>query len=251
MDLPTIGMLALLALADSTSFGTLLIPVWLLLASSRPRPGRMLVYLGTVAGSYLVLGALLSLGARLLLDDLRAWIASPVGGGVLVVVGIVLLVGAIVSGGGGGDGAPSGRLVRWRERAVGSEAGSLRPLMALAVAATLLEIATLLPYLVAIGILDAAELPVPLHGAALVGYCLVMVLPALALLVVRLVAHRAVEPLLQRVNAWLTKQAGELTAWIAGLVGVLLINLGSGPIGGIGGLVDAVTDGVGSLFRLG
>lgn len=250
MDLPTIGMLALLALADSTSFGTLLIPVWLLLAAARPRPGRMLVYLGTVAGSYLVLGVLLSLGARLLLDDLRAWIASPVGGSLLVVVGIVLLVGALVAPTRRDD-APSGRLLRWRERAVGSGAGSLRPLMALAVAATLLEIATLLPYLVAIGILDAAELPVPLHGAALLGYCLVMVLPALLLLVVRLVAHRAVEPLLQRVNAWLTKQAGELTAWIAGLVGVLLINLGSGPVGGIGGLVDAVTDGVGSLFSLG
>lgn len=247
MDLPSLGILALLALADSTSFGTLLIPVWLLLASTRPRPGRVLAYLGTVAGSYLVLGALLSLGARLLLDDLQAWIASPVGGSVLVVVGLVLLVVALLPLR-RAEGSRGGRLLRWRERAAGSEAGSLRPLMGLALAATLLEIATLLPYLVAIGILDRATLPLPLHAAALAGYCLVMVLPALVLLVVRLVAHRAVEPALQRLNAWLTRQAGELTAWVAGLVGVLLINLGAAPIGGIGGLVDALTDGIGSLL---
>src|SRR5690606_13354204 len=44
--------LAVLALIDSTSFGTLLIPLWLLLSPGRPSPHRVLLFLGTVAAFY-------------------------------------------------------------------------------------------------------------------------------------------------------------------------------------------------------
>ena len=51
----------MLALIDSTSFGTLLIPLWLLLSPGRPSPHRVLLFLGTVAAFYFALGvALLS-----------------------------------------------------------------------------------------------------------------------------------------------------------------------------------------------
>lgn len=62
------GVLVVLALIDSTSFGTLLIPVWLLLAPGRLRAGRVLVYLGTVAGFYLAVGIVVLLGAGAFLD---------------------------------------------------------------------------------------------------------------------------------------------------------------------------------------
>ncbi|MFC7431442.1 MULTISPECIES: GAP family protein [unclassified Agrococcus] len=237
MDLPTIGTLVLLALADSTSFGTLLIPIWLLLASSRPSVPRMAAYLGTVAGFYLVMGVLLSIGARLLLDDLQAWLASPVGGGVVMAAGAVLFAGSFWlarrARDRGGEGV-SERILRWRERALDSESGSVAPLMGLALAATALEVATLLPYLIAIGIMDAADLPLPVHGAVLAAYVVVMVLPAVVLLAVRLVAHRRIEPWLQRVNDWLMRQAGEMTTWIVAIVGFLLLRAGAEAFGGIG-----------------
>ncbi|GAA2170717.1 hypothetical protein GCM10009846_02070 [Agrococcus versicolor] len=251
MDPLTLGTLALLALADSTSFGTLLIPIWLLLASSRPSVPRMLAYLGTVAGFYLVVGVLLSIGARLLLDDLQAWLASPVGGAVVMAVGVALLALAFPLARRGRDreGAPA-RLLRWRDRALDAESGSVLPLMGLALTATALEVATLLPYLMAIGIMEGADLPLPVHGAVLAGYVVVMVLPALALLGVRIAAHRAVEPWLQRVNDWLVRQAGELTAWIVGIVGFLLVRAGADAFGGlevvvpaIGGVVEEVVRG--------
>ena len=56
MDLALAASLAALALIDSTSFGTLLIPIWLLLAPGRVRAGRMLVYLGTIAVFYFAVG---------------------------------------------------------------------------------------------------------------------------------------------------------------------------------------------------
>ena len=42
MDVAGLGSLVVLALIDSTSFGTLLIPVWFMLAPGRVRPGRLL-----------------------------------------------------------------------------------------------------------------------------------------------------------------------------------------------------------------
>lgn len=243
MDLPTIGTLVLLALADSTSFGTLLIPIWLLLASTRPSVRRMLAYLGTVAGFYLVVGVGLSIGARLLLDDLQAWLASPAGGVVVMVVGATLFASSfwVARRAKAREGAgASGRILRWRERALDSESGSVAPLMGLALAATALELATLLPYLMAIGIMEGADLPLPVHGAVLTGYVVVMVLPALVLLVVRLVAHRGVEPWLQRVNDWLMRQAGEMTTWIVAIVGFLLFRAGADAFGGIGTVLSTV-----------
>ncbi|MGX9346355.1 GAP family protein [Microbacterium sp. KNMS] len=241
MDITTIGTLALLALADSTSFGTLLIPLWLLLASSRPRPSRMLAYLATVAGFYLAMGVLLSIGARLLLDGIRDWLASDGGAIAMLVVGGVLLAGAILTGT-RKDAGPSPRLLAWRERAVGAEDGPIRPLILLALAATAIEIATLLPYLMAIGIMDAARLPPAAHLGLLASYCLVMVAPALALLVLRMVAHAAVEPLLRRVNAWLTRQAGEMTAWIIGIIGFLLVRAGTSHFGGVSDVFERLPD---------
>ncbi|MGW3352943.1 hypothetical protein ACWDA3_57460 [Nonomuraea rubra] len=44
--------LAGLSLLDSTSFGTLLIPVWLLLTPGRLRTGQIFTYLATVALFY-------------------------------------------------------------------------------------------------------------------------------------------------------------------------------------------------------
>ena len=67
-----IGALAVLALIDSTSFGTLLIPVWLLMSPGRVRAGRMLVYLGSIAGFYALIGLAILLGAGALSDTLTS-----------------------------------------------------------------------------------------------------------------------------------------------------------------------------------
>ena len=89
--------------------------------------------------------------------------------------------------------------------------------------------------------MEGADLPLPVHGAVLAGYVVVMVLPALVLLVVRLVAHRRIERWLQRANDWLMRQAGEMTSWIVGIVGFLLVRAGAEAFGGIGDVVGNVS----------
>lgn len=51
-----------LALIDSTSIGTLFIPIWLLLSPVGVRAGRLAGYLATIAGFYFVVGLVLVLG---------------------------------------------------------------------------------------------------------------------------------------------------------------------------------------------
>lgn len=53
MSMGSLLALAGLAIVDSTSFGTLGIPVYLLLASERSRLPGLFVYLATVAGGWL------------------------------------------------------------------------------------------------------------------------------------------------------------------------------------------------------
>jgi hypothetical protein len=80
----------------------------------------------------------------------------------------------------------------------------------------------MVPYLAAIGIVAAADVGPALSIVTIAGYCVVMILPALVLLVGRLVAHDALEGPLSRLDRWLTRNAQATTAWIIGIVGFLL-----------------------------
>ena len=92
MTLTLLGALVVLALIDSTSFGTLLIPIWLMLAPGRPRAGRVLVFLATVATFYLLLGVLLTAGVVRFSDQIAdALDATPLQV-VLLGLGIALIV---------------------------------------------------------------------------------------------------------------------------------------------------------------
>lgn len=224
MTFAMLGTLAVLALVDSTSFGTLLIPIWFLLAPGRVRVARVLLFLGTVAGFYLLLGVALVTGASVLLGDLDGLLDNPVAAGLQLVVGAALVVGSFFIGRErpGQERGP-GRLLRWRARAVGTEADSgVGGLVTLALAAAVLEVATMLPYLAATGIIGSSGLDAPARVALLAGYCLVMVLPALVLLGARLLARRAVEPLLRRIASWMERSGAETTSWIVGIVGAVV-----------------------------
>jgi len=276
------GVLVLLALVDSTSFGTLLIPVWLLMAPGRPRPSRLLAYLGTVAGFYLAVGVAVLLGAGAFLDRYGDALDSRPVLIVQLLLGIGLFAlsfrfdGKRARARAEREGARPGRLVRWRERAMGIESDgagsagrgpagaeggggghgsqpagpvpgmltasattarprpSLLPLLGLALGAVALEVGTMLPYLAAIGLVTTSDLTTGTSVGVLAAYCVVMVLPALLLLGARLVAARFVEPLLARLEKWLSRNAAEMTGWVLGILGVLLALNAMGSLGWTG-----------------
>lgn len=273
MDLPTGAplelSLAVLALLDGLSIGTLLIPVFLLLAP-RVRGGRVLLYLVTIAGFYLVVGVLVTLGMVNFIEVGQDFLSSTAGLVIRLVVGVALLlvgitmptrekaradaarVGAPANGelpvsaaerpnGSGvagtptdrvdpGSGVSGGRIARWRDRLL-SDAVSPANVMAVALAAGLIEVATMLPYLVAMGIVADAELELWMRIAALAGYCALMIAPALVLLGLRLVAAPIMRRPLERLGAWLERTAAENTAWILGIVGFLVARSAASELG--------------------
>ncbi|WJJ14578.1 GAP family protein (plasmid) [Prescottella equi] len=220
------GALAVLALTDSLSFGTLLVPVWLLMTPGRVRPHRILIYLGTVAAIYYGIGIVLMAGGRFVIDGAAGLLDTTAATIARLVVGAALLAASFAldtkaaRARAAERAQQSGRLGRWRERAMSDSATSR--LAGLAVAAVLLEVASMLPYLVATGIIADQTPGWPTALLVLTGYCLVMVAPALALTAGRLVARSAVEVPLKQLDTWLTRNARSTTLWIVGIAGFFL-----------------------------
>ncbi|MCO7239656.1 GAP family protein [Aeromicrobium sp. CnD17-E] len=225
MTWAVLGGLVLLALVDSTSAGTLLLPLWMLVAP-RVRPARVLLFLTTVAVFYAAVGVVLLLGVDAVLDAVSGAGDTLARNRPLAVV--QLLVGAALfwwswplERRAKERGGPSPRAVRWRA-ALQGEGVPARTTVLVALVATVLELATMLPYLAAMGLLSRSGLDRAWQLLVLLGYVVVMVLPALVLLALRLVAARRVEPWLERADAWMTARSGVAVSWIVGLVGFLV-----------------------------
>ncbi|WP_341940726.1 GAP family protein [Microbacterium sp. LWH10-1.2] len=301
--LPLPLSLALLALIDGLSVGTLLIPVFLLLSPGRVRAGRILLYLGTIAAFYLVVGLLFLWGLVNLVDVASDFLSSSAGLIVRLIVGAALLVvafamptdskareaasasaalgatasaasgtaasGTTASGATASDGAvsaartdpltpppaaaappaggavpaptpSSGRITRWRERLLDPRTRGTA-VMAVAIAAGVVEVATMLPYIVGMTMLADAGVSTPFRVLALVGYCALMVAPAVVLLVLRMVAAPLVQRPLERFAAWMERTGAENTAWILGIIGFLIARSAATELGifeAIGTMLD-------------
>ena len=127
---------------------------------------------------------------------------------------------------------PRGGVPGPRELAHGASA---RPLVLLALFAVALEALTMLPYLAAVGLVTAADLRPATTALLLAGYCLVMLLPALVLLLVRRLAARRVEPLLHRIERLAARSGGEGTLWATFLIGALLARDAAAGLGLLSG----------------
>nr|BFE73706.1 hypothetical protein GCM10020092_070070 [Actinoplanes digitatis] len=164
MDLALLGSLAALALIDSTSFGTLLIPIWLLLRPGPARAGRISIFLGTVAAFYFAVGLAVALGAGAFLPRIGGLLGTRPVAWAQLVLGVALFFVSFRLDRGRRKSSGGGRLIRWRERAL-ADRGGVAGLAGLALAAAAAEVTTMLPYLAAIGLLTTSGLD-PAGGRA-------------------------------------------------------------------------------------
>lgn len=221
--------LAGLALVDSTSFGTLVIPLILLL-QPRIRLGRIIVYLTTIGGFYLLLGLALLAGASWVqslsgfgeaLTSTPAYVIQAVLGVGLIALSFRYDAKPVARRKAARAGRPT-RIEKWREAAMGEHA-SMRALITLALLAGVVEVASMLPYLVAVGIITTANLPTISGAAVLTGYVLIMLLPAGVLLLVRLLGGARLEKPLTRLRNWVVAHTAGALGWVIGTAGILLI----------------------------
>jgi hypothetical protein len=219
MDFSLLGSLAVLALIDSTSFGTLLIPIWLLMHPGSVRPGRILVFLGTVGAFYFAVGVAVALGADAFLPQIGRFLDTRPVMWAQLVIGVALFFWSFRLDRKDGAAPGSGRMDRWRQRALAGTHGA-GSVVSLALTAAAVEVTTMLPYLAAIGLLTTSALPAAQITLTMAGYCLLMIVPALALLIARMAAGERVTPLLTRMSDWIARS--NALAWIVGIVGFLL-----------------------------
>ena len=228
----SLATLTLLALIDSTSIGTLLIPIWLLMTPDRVHLSRMLLFLSTVAVTYFAIGMALLLGASAFAEPLNNIQSTS---GFLItqlVVGIALI--AISHFMDRKQAKPNnGRISRLRSQALSS--GSTLTLHALALTAVFAEVATMLPYLAAIGIITAMNHRLLFDALLLASYCLIMIAPALLLTFGRIAASSRLEKPLVKLDQWLTEHLQSTTAWIIGAIGVILALRAIFELGWVGG----------------
>jgi hypothetical protein len=214
-----------LALVDSTSIGTLVLPL-LMLVHPRVRADRVLIYLATLVVFYLALGVVI-----LLVGDTVASAVTSLDGvealdWVQLVVGAGLLIGSFwpdtpwakaAAQGRAESGRPS-RAQRWVDTIVTGE-GRATTVVGVALGAGLIEAASMLPYLGALALIGASGTSFAAQVGVLGAYNLVMVAPALVLLVVRLALRARADHLLERVAGWLGERLGGAVWWVIGIVG--------------------------------
>jgi hypothetical protein len=204
-----------LALLDSTSFGTLLIPLWLM--TSRHVPLRHhLLYLAAVAGSRGArAGAPIRARIGVQVEGLLAALDTTAGRVGQLVLGVALLVFALLpqrwrpaGRHGGGALARPGPA----RRHLGTSASDARPRRR-RVRST--DDAALLRRR---GPLTTADVSGAATAGLLLRYGLLIILPTLLLLAVRRLAARRVEPTLVRLERLASRHGTEATLWAVGLV---------------------------------
>lgn len=217
MDILTLAGLAGLALIDSTSIGTLVVPIWMLL-SPRVRASRFLIYLATVAIFYALVGVALVLGAEAATAAFAGLSSARWVSWAQLAIGVGLFAWSFRFD---GKKRGPGRADRWKARLTGEDA-TAGAMVVLGLGAATLEVATMLPYLAAIGLITSAGLPVAGWLAVLGGYVLVMILPALVLGGLRALARHRADPLLERLSGWLARHTAGALGWVLGIAGFLL-----------------------------
>jgi cytochrome c biogenesis protein CcdA len=205
-----LATLAGLALVDSTSIGTIGVPIFL--AAARTPARRVLLYLATITIFYFLVGAVLLLGLDSAFGALGDVLDSRGALAVQLVLGLILFVLAFRIDTGSGAARRS-----WRPRD-----SSPRAMVMLALTAGAIEVASMVPYIAAIALLTAADMPMLGRLGILAVYTAIMALPALVLLGVSSSGGPAFQRLLDRVGAWIQRASGEMLGWALGIAGFYL-----------------------------
>lgn len=229
MDTAVLLGLAGLALVDSTSVGTLVVPV-LILAHPQARAGRVLFYLCTICAFYYALGLLLLLGADMLTGAWQWVNANRSVDWIRLFIGTGLFVGSFWPGTSWAKAARARRETAGVPNRSGLWVGAVVAdgarawtVAGVAVAAGLIEAASMLPYLGALALIGTSELSRPGQAATLAAYVMVMALPALLLLALRMAAHAWLAPRLKPLSTWLERSVGAAIWWVIGALGLWLM----------------------------
>lgn len=207
-----------LALLDSLSIGTLVIPLALILVWRSVRVPALTAYLVTVAGVYFALGVAMLLGFTGLSSYLERVTDAPVFPWITLALGAVLAIFGIFSP---NPVKPApGELPKQLSKPFRT---SLPRMIILGLGASLTEAATMLPYIAAMGIISDWDIPMAGKVVAIGSYCGVMIAPTVVLASIALVAGAKFFPRLEKAIPRLQYEAKVTLLWIAAIVGIYMV----------------------------
>lgn len=220
LSLSELGTLTGLALADSTSIGTLAIPVWLLMRS-RFQIRRILLYLSVVAGFYWSVSLMLLASTRHMAIAAHGFHLSQSWSWIQIAIGaIVLVIGFWIDRPSQSNTKSPSRTQRWRNRALRLDDD--RSVIGLGLTASLMELATMVPLLTAIGMLKRSDMSVVASGLAVTGYVALMMFPAGVLVLARMAFGERMTKILATIRQQLEVHAHAITATVLMAVGSLI-----------------------------
>ena len=212
--IPLVG----LALLDSLSIGTLVIPLALIVMWRSVRVPALAAYLLTVAAVYFALGVAMLLGFTGLSAYVERITNTPVFPWITLILGAILAIYGIF----GPDPvkpAP-GELPKQLNKNIRT---SLPRMVILGLGASLTEAATMLPYIAAMGIISDWDTPMAGQLITIAAYCGVMVAPTVILAAIALVAGQKFFPRLEKAIPRLQYEAKVTLLWIAAIVGIYMV----------------------------
>lgn len=203
-----------LALLDSLSAGTLVIPLMLVLNQRGVKIRPLTVYFLTVCLSYFAIGAALLLGLDQLQDVLARVLSSEPVLWIQLGLGAILLVYGVA--------APDPKKVDHSEVKQPRNL-STSAIVGVGLSAVAIEAATMVPYLAAIAILTDSGLAMAGRFGVLAAYCLVMIVPALIVIGLVAIFGNRVWERVERMVAWVERETQVTLLWIAAIAGFYLI----------------------------
>jgi hypothetical protein len=201
-----------LALVDSTSLGTIGVPIFLTVARTPVR--RVVLYLATITVFYFVVGVALLLGINSALTVIGSVFESRAALVVQLFAGAALFVLSFRFDARKRAGRP--------KRSWEPKNGSASSMVGLALTAGIVEITSMVPYIAAIGMLIGSDLSTLARIGIIAGYTTVMALPALALLGLSRIGAPWVDRLLEWAGKWIERNAEGMLGWMLGIVGFFL-----------------------------
>src|SRR5699024_1998103 len=125
---------------------------------------------------------------------------------------------------------------RWRPRGLRPTVDRPRPpclrpalLIGLALLAGVVEAASMIPYLAAMGIIAEMGIGLGQGSLVLVAYCAVMIVPAALLCAVRAALGTRADRALDRAHEWAVKHTTSVFFWAVGIIGAILLLNTAGP----------------------
>ena len=210
-----IGILALLDMFSPAIIG---VTVYVLLTGKEKQTKLIIAYLTTVIVFYFCTGVFLMLGLDVVFSPFADALSSNTAKVLMTIIGAILFIGSWF--------VPKKKVVESPK----PKEFKVNAMIALGITTSLLEVATAIPYFASIGLMISNKFTFNEWLPILIGYNVMMVVPALVLLLFHILFRRFMLKPLRNLQALFQKNTSSALSWIMFFVGLIMLANG-GNIG--------------------